>query len=123
MRRSDIVSLHVPNNASTRGMIGKAQIDRMKLTAILINCARGPIVDSAALADALNAGRIAGAGIDVFNVEPPIPQDEPLLHAKNTLLTPHVALLSEESMIRRAEIVFQNLIAYLDGAPQNVCEL
>ena len=123
MRRSDIVSLHVPNNASTRGMIGKAQIDRMKLTAILINCARGPIVDSAALADALNAGRIAGAGIDVFNVEPPIPQDEPLLHAKNTLLTPHVAFLSEESMIRRAEIVFQNLIAYLDGAPQNVCEL
>ena len=123
MRRSDIVSLHVPNNASTRGMIGKAQIDRMKPTAILINCARGPIVDSAALADALNAGRIAGAGIDVFNVEPPIPQDEPLLHAKNTLLTPHVAFLSEESMIRRAEIVFQNLIAYLDGAPQNVCEL
>ena len=80
-------------------------------------------MDSEALADALNAGRIAGAGIDVFNVEPPIPQDEPLLHAKNTLLTPHVAFLSEESMIRRAEIVFQNLIAYLDGAPQNVCEL
>lgn len=123
MRESDIVSLHVPNNASTRGMIGRAQIDAMKPTALLINCARGPIVDAAALADALNEGRIAGAGIDVFDCEPPIPADNPLVNAKNALLTPHVAFLSEESMQRRAEIVFQNLIAYLKGQPQNVCEL
>lgn len=123
MRESDIVSLHVPNNAKTCGMIGRAQIDAMKPTALLINCARGPIVDAAALADALNEGRIAGAGIDVFDCEPPIPADNPLVNAKNALLTPHVAFLSEESMQRRAEIVFQNLIAYLKGQPQNVCEL
>ena len=123
MRESDIVSLHVPNNANTCGMIGRAQIDAMKPTALLINCARGPIVDAAALADALNEGRIAGAGIDVFDCEPPIPADNPLVNAKNALLTPHVAFLSEDSMQRRAEIVFQNLIAYLKGQPQNVCEL
>lgn len=123
MRRSDIVSLHTPNNASTRGMIGKAQIDLMKPTALFINCARGPIVDSAALAQALNEGRIAGAGVDVYDVEPPIPDSEPLLHAKNTLLTPHIAFASEESMIRRAHIVFDNIYAYLEGKPRNVCEL
>lgn len=123
MRESDIVSLHVPNNANTCGMIGRAQIDAMKPTALLINCARGPIVNAAVLADALNEGRIAGAGIDVFDCEPPIPADNPLVNAKNALLTPHVAFLSEESMQRRAEIVFQNLIAYLKGQPQNVCEL
>ena len=123
MQESDIVSLHVPSNASTRGMIGRAQIACMKPTALLINCARGPIVDSAALADALNEGRIAGAGIDVFDSEPPIPADEPLLHAKNALLTPHVAFLSQEAMQRRAKIVFENLLAYVDGHPVNVCEI
>ena len=123
MKESDIVSLHVPSNASTRGMIGRAQIACMKPTALLINCARGPIVDSAALADALNEGRIAGAGIDVFDSEPPIPADEPLLHAKNALLTPHVAFLSQEAMQRRAKIVFENLLAYVDGHPVNVCEI
>lgn len=123
LRQSDIVSLHVPSNASTKGMIGRAQIDRMKPNALLINCARGPIVDSAALADALNEGRIAGAGVDVFDCEPPIPDSEPLLHAKNAMLTPHVAFLSEEAMQRRARIVFDNLTAYLEGHPENVCEL
>ena len=95
----------------------------MKKTALFINCARGPIVDSAALAQALNEERIAGAGIDVYNVEPPIPASEPLMHAKNTLLTPHIAFASEESMIRRAHIVFENIYAYLEGTPRNVCEL
>lgn len=123
MSQSDIVSLHVPSNASTRGMIGREQIACMKPTALLINCARGPIVDSAALAEALNEGRIAGAGIDVFNSEPPIPEDEPLLHAKNALLTPHVAFLSQEAMQRRAKIVFENLLAYVEGHPENVCEI
>ena len=123
MAQSDIVSIHTPNNAATRGLIGKDQIALMKPSAIFINCARGPIVDSAALADALNNDRIAGAAVDVFNVEPPIPDGEPLLHAKNTLLTPHVAFLSEEAMIRRAHIVFDNLTAWLAGQPQNVCAL
>ena len=80
-------------------------------------------MDSAALADALNEGRIAGAAVDVFNVEPPIPDTEPLLHAKNTLLTPHVAFLSEEAMVRRAHIAFENTYAYLRGEKQNVCSL
>ena len=123
MRRSDIVSLHTPNNASTRGMIGRDLFALMKPTALFINCARGPIIDSRALADALNEGRIAGAGIDVFDKEPPLGDNEPLLHAKNCLLTPHVAFLSEEAMIRRARIAFRNTLAYLDGKPENVCEL
>ena len=123
MRISDIISLHTPNNASTRGMIGKAQFDLMKPTAIFINCARGPIIDSQALADALNEGRIAGAGIDVFNTEPPLSPDEPLLHAKGCLLTPHIAFLSQEAMERRAHIAFENTLAYLNGQPQNLCEL
>lgn len=123
MSRSDIVSLHTPCNASTRGMISREMFARMKPTALFINCARGPIIDSRALADALNEGRIAGAGIDVFDTEPPLGDDQPLLHAKNCLLTPHVAFLSEESMIRRARIAFQNTLAYLDGKPENVCRL
>lgn len=121
MSTSDIVTLHTPSNASTRGMIGAELIGLMKPSALFINCARGPIVDNTALADALNEEKIAGAGIDVFHVEPPIPDSEPLLHAKNTLLTPHVAFLSEEAMIRRARIVFKNLEAYLAGTPENVC--
>ena len=80
-------------------------------------------MDSAALAEALNGERIAGAGIDVYNTEPPIPDSEPLLHAKNTVLTPHVAFLSEEAMVRRAHIAFDNMLAYIDGHPTNICEI
>lgn len=122
MKKSDIISVHTPNNASTRGLISREMISLMKKSAILINCARGPIVDNGALADALNEDKIAGAGIDVFDMEPPIPADYPLLHAKNVLLTPHIAFLSEESMVRRAQIVFNNLYAYLKGKPENVCK-
>ena len=111
-------------------MISAEKIALMKKSAIFINCARGPIVDSKALAQALNEGRIAGAAVDVFDCEPPIPAEEPLLHAKNTLLTPHVAFLSlaligegEEAMVRRAKIEFSNVYAYLDGKPENVCAL
>ena len=106
LRECDIISLHTPNNKETRGMISAEKIALMKKSAIFINCARGPIVDSKALAQALNEGRIAGAAVDVFDCEPPIPAEEPLLHAKNTLLTPHVAFLSEEAMVRRAKIEF-----------------
>ena len=123
MSRSDIISLHTPNNASTRGMITRELFSRMKPTAVFINCARGPIIDDQALADALNEDRIAGAAVDVFNIEPPLGDDQPLLHAKNCLLTPHVAFLSEEAMIRRAHIAFANTLAYLDGHPENVCQL
>lgn len=122
-RKSDIITLHTPNNPSTRGLISREIIGLMKPSALFVNCARGPIVDSAALADALNDGRIAGAAVDVFDTEPPLPADEPLLHAKNALLTPHIAFLSEESMLRRARIAFANVEAYCCGAPENVCTL
>ena len=123
MERSDIVSLHVPNNDQTKGMISRELLAKMQPTAILINVARGAIVDNEALAEALNKGIIAGAGIDVFDMEPPIPADYPLLQAKNTVLTPHVAFATDESMLRRAEIVFQNVRAYLAGQPEKVCKL
>jgi Lactate dehydrogenase and related dehydrogenases len=123
MRESDIISLHIPCNAATKGFISAEKIALMKKDAILINCARGPIVDNTALAEALNGGAIAGAGIDVFDMEPPLPADYALLHAKNTLLTPHIAFASEESMLRRAKTVFQNVYAFLNGSPENVCAL
>ena len=123
MRESDLVSLHVPSNAQTRGLISRALLESMKPTAVLINTARGAVVDNAALADCLNAGKLSAAGIDVFDMEPPIPQDYPLLHAKNTVLAPHVAFATDESMLRRAEIVFRNVDAFLAGKPENVCKL
>ena len=123
LSESDIVSLHLPLNAETKGFLSAERIARMKRDAVLINCARGPIVDNAALAAALNEDRLGFACVDVYDMEPPIPSDYPLLHAKHTLLTPHQAFISEESMIRRAKIVFDNVSAYLDGHPINVCRL
>ncbi|MEY9977379.1 2-hydroxyacid dehydrogenase [Lysinibacillus sp. RC79] len=120
LAQSDIVSLHIPLLPSTKGLISKEKLQLMKETAILINCARGPIVDNDALADALNEGRIAGAGIDVFDMEPPIPGDYKLLHAKNAILTPHVGFLTDEAMELRARIAFDNTIAFLEGRPQNI---
>lgn len=123
LKESDIISLNLPLNAETKGFIGKEQIKLMKKDAVFINCARGPIVDNVALAEALNQEELGFACVDVFDMEPPIPEDYPLLHAKNTLLTPHQAFISEESMKRRAEIVFQNVYAYLEKQPENVCKL
>lgn len=122
LSESDIVSLNLPLNAQTRGFMDAEKIALMKPDAVFINCARGPIVDNAALAKALNEERLGFACVDVFDMEPPIPADYPLLHAKNTLLTPHQAFISEESMLRRAKIVFDNVYAYLEGKPVNVCK-
>lgn len=121
-KKSDIVSLHLPLNDQTRGIIKASHFDLMKKNAVFVNVARGPIIDNDALAEALNKEKIAGAGIDVFDMEPPIPQDYPLLNAKNTILTPHVAFLTKESMVKRAHIAFDNTIAYLEGDPQNIVE-
>lgn len=120
LSRSDIVVLHVPLNDSTRGMINAEKIALMKPTAILINVARGPVVVAQDLADALNNDVIAGAGVDVFDQEPPLDPDEPLLHCKNILVTPHIAFASEQSMSLRAKIVFDNLRKWIDGEQQNV---
>ncbi|AOT71094.1 2-hydroxyacid dehydrogenase [Geosporobacter ferrireducens] len=119
LKESDIVSLHLPLTSETRGFMNAEKLSLMKETAILINAARGPVVDNKALADALNENKIAGAGLDVFDMEPPIPEDYPLLHAKNAVLTPHVAYASEESIYRRAKITFDNVYAWLEGTPKN----
>lgn len=120
LKKSDIVSLHVPQTPETTGLIGKEQLELMKPEAILINTARGPVVDSAALAAALKNGTIAAAGVDVFNCEPPLPAEEPLLAAPNTLLTPHIAFASHQAFEKRADIVAENIKYWLEGKPQNV---
>lgn len=116
----DIVSLHTPLSAATKGLIGRDQLKLMKNSAVLINTSRGPVVDSEALADALNNGQIAGAAVDVFETEPPIPLDHPLLHAKNLIASPHVAFATKEALEKRAVIVFDNITKWSDGKPQNV---
>lgn len=120
LSESDIVSVHTPLNDSTRGLIGKDELAKMKTSAILINTSRGPVVDSQALADALNAGDLAGAGIDVFEMEPPVPENHPLLTAKNVIATPHVAFATKEALEKRAVIVFDNIDKWIKGTPQNV---
>ena len=120
LSQCDIVSLHTPLNDSTRGLIGKEQLALMKKNAILINTARGPVVDSQALAEALNEERIAGACIDVFETEPPVKKEHPLLNAKHVIATPHAAFATKEALVKRAVIVFDNITAWLNNAPQNV---
>lgn len=120
LAQSDFVSLHVPMTAATAKMINAESIAKMKDGAVLINCARGGVVDSEALAAALNSGKLAAAGIDVFENEPPLAGEHPLLHAKNTVVTPHVAFASKEALETRADIVFANIDAFLAGKPQNL---
>lgn len=120
LSQCDIVSLHTPLNDSTRGLIGKEQLALMKKNAVLINTARGPVVDSQALAEALNEERIAGACIDVFETEPPVKKEHPLLNAKHVIATPHAAFATKEALVKRAVIVFDNITVWLNNAPQNV---
>lgn len=122
LKESDIVSLHIPNNKETKHFLGKEELDLMKEGAVLINCARGAVVDNDYLAKLLNEDKLR-AGIDVFDMEPPLPADYPLRNAKNVLLTNHVAFYTEEAMQIRAEIVFDNLYSYLDGKIKNEIKL
>lgn len=116
---ADVVSLHCPLTDETHGIVSASVLARMKPTALLINTARGALVDENALADALNSGRLAGAGLDVMAEEPPRP-DHPLLTAKNCLITPHIAWASREARLRLIEAVAGNLRAFLAGQPVNV---
>ena len=118
--KSDIISLHIPANAQTKGLISKDLLAKMKETAIIINTARGPVMDNAALAELLKAGKIAGAGIDVYETEPPLPENHPLLSAPNTILLPHVGYASKEAMQKRFIIVKSNMHSYLEGRQKNV---
>jgi len=121
LKESDIVSLHVPLNESTRGLISREKLALMKPNALLINTARGPVVDNEALAEILIEKKIAGAGIDVYDMEPPIPEDYCLLKVRdNVVFTPHSAFGTTESFVKRADIVFGNIRMWLRGTPQNV---
>lgn len=115
----DIISINLPLNDATRGLINKDLIDLMHEDSVLINTARGPIVDNDYLAEALINKKIAGAAVDVFDMEPPIPTDYKLLSAPNTIFTPHVAYYTQEAMIKRFAIVKDNLEAFIAGSPIN----
>jgi glycerate dehydrogenase len=119
LRESDVVSLHAPLSQETRGMIDAKTLRLMKPTAFLINTSRGPLVVEQDLADALNAGRIAGAAVDVLSTEPP-PEDNPLLGARNCVVTPHIAWATREARARLLDGAIQNLAAFLGGSPSNV---
>lgn len=115
LSRSDIVSLHLPLTNETRGFVGREQLARMKPSAILINTARGPIVDQSALIEALSQKRLGGAGIDVFDMEPPLPADHPILSAPNAVLLPHVGFETAEAVAAKADIALHHLEDFLKG--------
>jgi glycerate dehydrogenase len=119
LQQSDVISLHVPLSAETREMINARTLALMKPTAILINTSRGPLIHEGDLAEALNSGRISGAGLDVLSTEPP-PAENPLLGARNCLITPHIAWATTEARNRLMSAVIENVGAFLNGHPQNV---
>ena len=121
MSESDVISLHCPLTETNRGLLSRERIARMKPTAFVINTARGPLIDEAALVEALNEGRIAGAGLDVLSCEPP-PESNPLLTARNCYITPHSAWGTVEARTRLMLQVAANLQAFLDGNPINVVQ-
>ena len=116
---SDIISLHCPLTPETTGIINADFISKMKKNAIIINTSRGPSIDEQALADALNSGRIYGAGVDVLSTEPPKP-DNPLLSCEKCVITPHIAWAGYETRERLIGVVYNNLKSFLDGKPINV---
>lgn len=114
LKQSDIVTINAELTAETRGLIGKPELERMDEDAILVNTARGPIVDEAALINALRQGRIAGAGLDVF-AEEPLPADSPLHDLESAILTPHIAGISRETRHRAIDLLADNALAVLAG--------
>lgn len=118
-KNSDIISFHCPLTEKTTGLVNEEFIAKCKDGAIIINTSRGPVVDDKALADALNSGKLRGAGLDVLTVEPP-KKDNPLLSAKNCFITPHIAWAGFETRERLMKILEENVKAYLKGNPQNV---
>jgi len=118
-RQSDVVSLHCPLTPQTERLVNAARLARMKPTAFLLNTSRGLLVDEAALAQALNTGGIAGAGLDVLAVEPAL-ADNPLLQAKNCLITPHIAWATRAARARLMSAAVDNVRAFLQDHPQNV---
>jgi len=119
LSRGDVVTLHVPLTDATAGLVNRESLAKMKPTAFLINTGRGGLVVETDLADALNTGRLAGAGVDVLSTEPPA-ADNPLLHARNITITPHIAWATAAARGRLLTTVAENLRAFLAGRPVNV---
>ncbi len=119
MQEADIISVHTPLTPQTKGLIGEKEISLMKQGAVLVNTARGPVVDTQALARALREGKISAA-TDVYENDPPLPSDHPLLGAPNLVCTPHVAFDTRESIDRRARMAFENVEAWIAGKPVRV---
>ncbi|HRU07708.1 MAG TPA: NAD(P)-dependent oxidoreductase, partial [Candidatus Brocadiia bacterium] len=118
-RESDVVSLNCPLTPETEGLVNAHRLGMMKASAFLINTSRGPLVDEGALAQALNAGRLAGAGLDVLCKEPPLP-DNPLLKARNCFITPHLAWGTQAARARLMDVAVGNVKAFIEGRPRNV---
>lgn len=118
-RESDVISLHCPLTEQTNGLVDKSFLEKMKPTAYLINTSRGPVINEAAVADALEKGKIAGVGVDVLSSEPP-KQDNPLIGAKNCFITPHIAWASHEARSRLMGIFRENVKGFVKGNPINV---
>ena len=119
LKQADVVSIHCPLTPETKGLINAESLKSMKSSAFLINTSRGPVVVEHDLADALNNGIIAGAGIDVLSAEPPS-RDNPLFNAKNCLITPHIAWATKEARVRLMDIAVNNVAAFINGKPVNV---
>ena len=119
LARSDIVTIHVVLNEGTRGLIGAREFGLMKESAMLVNTSRGPIVDQAALIEAMQSGRIAGAALDVYDIEP-LPADSPLRGLRNTLLTPHIGYVTAENLSLMYRQAVEDIVAWLEGAPTRV---
>ena len=120
LTESDVVTLHCPLTEETRGLIGRAELQAMKPTAYLVNTARGPLVDTAALRRALQEGWIAGAALDVTDPEP-LPADHPLLRAPNVLVVPHIASATHATREAMADLAVDNLLAALRGERMPHC--
>ena len=119
LQTADVISLHVKLTDESRHLIDKKELELMKQGALLINCARGEVVQTDALVEALDAGRLSGAGIDVYDQEPP-PSDYPLLTCKQVILTPHCADMTPEGVDLLNQGAVNNIIAYLEGHPENI---
>jgi len=120
LKNSDFVSIHTPLTKETKGMIGEKELELMKKTAFIINTARGSIIDSKALSEALTKGRIAGAALDVYQKEPP-DEKEPLLNLENTILSPHIAWYTEEALKKLISSTINSIVAVIQGkTPKNV---
>lgn len=122
LSQSDFISINCPLTSENAGFINKETIEKMKPTAFLVNTGRGPLINEQDLADALNSGRIAGAGLDVLSVEPP-PGSNPLPAAKNCFITPHIAWATLEARTRLMQTATENLKAFIAGKHLNVVNL